>query len=326
MKAAMPGRIRIGISGWRYAPWRGVFYPPGLRQQDELAFAAGCFAAIELNGSFYSLQTPASWAAWREATPPDFAFAVKGPRYLTHALRLRDIEVPLANFLASGVLTLGEKLGPLLWQFPPRQRFDAARFEAFFALLPRDTQAAARFAARHRDARVEGRSAFDVDAPPRPLRHAVEIRHESFVEPVFVALLREHGIALVVADTAGRWPDREDVTAGHVYVRLHGAEELYASGYDAASLDRWAEKIRAWAAGGEAADARLTVDAPPPPASQGREVWCFFDNDIKVRAPFDAQSLMQRLGVLSPAPSAASPAPRRRSARSAAASRKSRAG
>jgi len=286
--------IRIGISGWRYAPWRGVFYPKGLPQRLELSHAAQQVPTLEINGSFYSLQRPSSWAAWRAAVPPDFMFAVKGPRYVTHNLRLRHVEVPLANFFASGVLTLGEKLGPLLWQFPPSMRFDAERFEAFFTLLPRDTDAALALAAHH-DARVEGR--MDLSRPRRRrLRHAVEIRHASFVDPAFVALLRRHRIALVVADSAGHWPDREDLTADFVYLRLHGAQELYASGYDDAALDDWARRIRAWAAGSQVADARLIAPSLRPHAApRGREVFCYFDNDIKVHAPFDAQRLMQRL-------------------------------
>ncbi|WP_043815060.1 DUF72 domain-containing protein, partial [Rubrivivax gelatinosus] len=170
------GTIRIGISGWRYAPWRGVFYPPDLVQRDELAFASRQLPTIELNGSFYSLQTPSSYRAWHAATPEGFVFAVKGPRYITHLRRLKDVRVPLANFFASGLLALGERLGPLLWQFPPQMRYDAARFDDFLALLPHDTTAAATLAAGH-DARI---AEPWLDAGPRRrLRHAVEIRHAS---------------------------------------------------------------------------------------------------------------------------------------------------
>jgi uncharacterized protein YecE (DUF72 family) len=285
--------VRIGISGWRYEPWRGVFYPKGLPQHQELAFAARMFPSVEINGSFYSLQPPESWATWRDATPPGFVFSVKGPRYITHILRLKGIEAALANFFASGLLDLRDKLGPLLWQFPPTMRFDPARFEAFFRLLPADTRAAGRLAAQH-DARVAGRTALG-DARQRPLRHAIEVRHDSFVDPDFIALLRRHRIGLVVADTAGRWPDREDLTADFVYVRLHGAETLYASGYTDAGLDRWAERIRAWESGGQVPDARLTVPGDPP-HHVPRDVYCYFDNDIKVHAPFDAVHLSERLG------------------------------
>jgi uncharacterized protein YecE (DUF72 family) len=286
--------VRIGISGWRYEPWRGVFYPPGLVQAKELEFAARAFSTVEINGSFYSLQSPRSWATWRDATPPDFVFSVKGPRYVTHILRLRDVERPLANFFASGLLGLGERLGPILWQFPPQMRFDAAKFAAFFALLPRDTGAALSLA-RRRDARMHGRSRLRIDAS-RPLRHAVEIRHESFATPEFVGLLRRHGIALVVADTAGKWPYLEDVTADFVYLRLHGDKELYASGYTESALDRWADRIRAWSHGSEPAGAhRAATEAARK--RRARDVYCYFDNDIKVRAPFDADRLRAKLGI-----------------------------
>ncbi len=289
-----PPSVRIGISGWRYEPWRGVFYPEGLRQRDELAFASRALPTIEINGSFYSLQAPSSWLAWHDATPAGFVFAVKGPRYITHMRRLVEVEAPLANFLASGVLALRDKLGPILWQFPPQLRFDAERFDAFFALLPRDTDAALACARGH-DARLDGRAWLEPQ-PVRKLRHAVEIRHPSFVDPDFVALLRRHAIALVVADTAGRWPLFEDLTADFVYLRLHGDQELYASGYDAAALDRWAERIRSWRAGAQPSDARLaSTEAAPERA--GRDVFCYFDNDVKVHAPYDAAALAARLDV-----------------------------
>ncbi|HSN31345.1 MAG TPA: DUF72 domain-containing protein, partial [Ideonella sp.] len=268
---AAHGRILIGISGWRYAPWRGVFYPEGLAQRRELEYASRQLATIEINGSFYSLQRPASWIEWREATPDGFVFAVKGPRYLTHLKRLKEIEAPLANFLASGVLALGPKLGPILWQFPPELPFLADRFDAFFARLPRDTAAAADYAARHHDRRVEARMALEVDAK-RPLRHAVEVRHPSFVDPAFVALLRRHGIALVVADTAGRWPLLEDLTADFVYLRLHGDKELYASGYDDAALAHWAARIDAWSRGAQPANAHLAAAGRAPARRARRDV------------------------------------------------------
>ena len=204
--------IRIGISGWRYAPWRGEFYPPGLVQRRELEYAAGCFPTIEINGSFYSLQSPDSYTAWHDATPDDFVFAVKGPRYITHLKRLRDVERPLANFLASGVLRLGGKLGPMLWQLPPTLKFDEALIDAFLSALPRDTDAALSLARRRDVALMRGRSALAIDRN-RPLRHALEVRHDSFLDRRFVQLLRRHRTALVVADTAGRWPYLEDVTA-----------------------------------------------------------------------------------------------------------------
>lgn len=229
--------IRIGISGWRYAPWRGEFYPPGLVQRRELEYAAGCFPTIEINGSFYSLQSPDSYTAWHDATPDDFVFAVKGPRYITHLKRLRDVERPLANFLASGVLRLGGKLGPMLWQLPPTLKFDEALIDAFLSALPRDTDAALSLARRRDVALMRGRSALAIDRN-RPLRHALEVRHDSFLDRRFVQLLRRHRTALVVADTAGRWPYLEDVTADFLYLRLHGDAQLYVSGYSDDALSR----------------------------------------------------------------------------------------
>jgi uncharacterized protein YecE (DUF72 family) len=287
------GRIRIGISGWRYVPWRGVFYPEKLAQHRELEFAARAFDTIEINGSFYSLQTPASYSAWYGATPQGFLFSVKGPRYVTHIRRLREVRTPLANFFASGLFHLREKLGPILWQFPASQRFDAGRFEEFFDLLPRTTGDALRLA-RARDSRLHGRSVLRIDED-RPLRHAVEIRHDSFSESAFIALLRRHGIALVVADTAGKWPLLEDVTADFLYLRLHGDKELYASGYTDSALDRWSDRIRTWSTGGEPRDARRAAE--PARRARTRDVFCYFDNDIKVRAPFDADRLRQKLGI-----------------------------
>lgn len=288
------GHIRIGISGWRYTPWRGVFYPKGLPQRLELDYSSHIFPSIELNGSFYSLQRPSSWTAWRDATPPDFVFSVKGPRYITHMLRLREIGPAMANFLSSGVLALGPKLGPVLWQFPPNMKFEPERFEAFLEMLPRDTEAAMKLA-RHHDARMEGRTVLTIDRP-RMLRHAVEIRHESFIDAAFIEMLRRHGVALVVADAAGLWPDREDLTADFVYVRLHGAEELYASGYSSEALDYWARRIEAWSRGSQVDDAKLTTDRLPRPR-KSRDVYCYFDNDAKVHAPYDAAQLMLRLGL-----------------------------
>ncbi|HZN27143.1 MAG TPA: DUF72 domain-containing protein [Burkholderiales bacterium] len=288
------GNIRIGISGWRYEPWRGVFYPRDLAQWQELEFASRAFPTIEINGSFYSLQYPASYQTWYEQTPPGFVFAIKGGRYITHMLRLKNCERAMANFFASGIFNLREKIGPFLWQFPPQFRYDEERFENFFRMLPRNTESALTLA-RRRDARMTGRCRLAIDCE-RPLRHAVEIRHESFVDERFVAQLRRHSIALVVADTAGKWPLYEDVTSDFVYIRLHGDSELYVSGYTDEALEGWAKRIRAWARGSEPADARRIVDAPAP-RSRSRDVYCYFDNDVKVRAPIDAQNLMRKLGL-----------------------------
>jgi len=289
--------IHIGISGWRYPPWRGVFYPAGLVQARELDYASRFVPTIEINGSFYSLQRPASYAAWYAATPPGFVFAVKGNRFITHMLKLRGIETPLANVLASGLFALREKLGPILWQFPPQLRFEPDKIESFLRMLPRDTGEALALAHRHDD-KMHGREWLEIDAV-RPLRHAIEIRHDSFRDDAFIALLRTYNVALVVADSAGKFPNDEDVTADFMYIRLHGEHELYASGYEDDSLARWADKIRLWSAGKQPPDARLVSQAPPPPAAS-RDVYCYFDNDIKVRAPFDARRLMALLDLAWP--------------------------
>jgi uncharacterized protein YecE (DUF72 family) len=286
------GTVRIGISGWTYAPWRGNFYPRGLLHADELSYASRQVDTIEINGTFYGLQRPDAFARWHDETPEGFVFAVKGPRFITHVRRLREVETPLANFFASGVLRLEEKLGPVLWQFPASFRFSAERFDHFFSLLPRDTEAAA--------ALGEGRSEWLADrawaktAQRRELRHAIEIRHESFLDPAFVALLRRHRVALVFADSVA-WPYAEDLTADFVYLRLHGAEELYASGYSDEALDHFAARIKLWAAGREPDDARRITTDPDPAGHFPRDVYAYFDNDAKVRAPVDARSLRAKL-------------------------------
>lgn len=284
------GEIRIGISGWTYPPWRGRFYPKSWPQHRELEYAARQVSSIEINGSFYSLQRPENYRAWYDATPEGFVFSIKGSRFITHMKRLKDVETPLANFFASGVLRLAEKLGPFLWQFPPNFRFEPERLRKFFSLLPRDSYLAAALAMNH-DERLKGRAWTTTDQL-RPLRHAIEVRHPSFETPEFIALLREHDIAMVVADTAGKWPLIEDVTSDFVYVRLHGDEELYVSGYTPDALAMWAQKVRIWAAGKSPRGARLVGMCQP---SAGRDVFVYFDNDAKVHAPFDAMSLAHRL-------------------------------
>ena len=288
------GKIYIGISGWRYEPWRGVFYPDDLRQDDELAYASRALPSIELNGSFYALQKPDSYAEWYAATPKDFVFSVKGNRFITHAKRLNEIDGPLANVLASGVFNLREKLGPFLWQFPPNFKFDAERMEHFLSMLPHDTDEGLALA-RQYEPRMEGKVALEVDKK-RKLRHAVEIRHDSFIDEAFIALLRKYKVALVMADTARTWPSYEDVCADFMYLRLHGDKELYASGYSEEALDRWAQRIKAWSSGSQPDDARL-ISAKAGPKKASRDVFCYFDNDIKVKAPFDAQKLMAKLGL-----------------------------
>ena len=283
-------KVRIGISGWNYPGWRGQFYPANLPHRRELAYAAGIFPTIEINGTFYSLKRPENFAQWFADTPEDFVFSVKGSRYLTHMLRLRNVAKPLSNFFASGVLRLGSKLGPILWQLPSNFSFDPKRLEAFFKLLPRDTEAAVSLARRH-DKRVSGHTWLKADKARR-IRHCMEIRHQSFAVPEFIHLLREHGIALVCAD-AVEWPRLMDVTADFIYCRLHGSKELYASGYDEPALDAWAKRVAAWARGKESPDGDRVMPALASKQAS-RDVFVYFDNDAKVRAPFDAQGLIRR--------------------------------
>ena len=289
-------QVRIGVSGWRYADWRGGFYPPGLTQAQELSFASRQVPAVELNGSFYSLQRPASYQRWATETPDGFVFTVKGPRFVTHLLRLRNAEVALANFFASGVLALGTKLGPLLWQLPPNMPFDEPLLDAFLAQLPRDTHAALALARRRDPARMAGKEWLGPVEPLR-LRHALEVRHASFCQPQTVDLLRRHGVALVAADAPGDWPEVGDVTADFVYVRLHGAQQLYASGYTDAQLATWAERIRAWAVGSAPADMARLSNEPAAPAPAAHNVFCFFDNTGQSHAPRDALTLARKLAL-----------------------------
>ena len=274
--------VRIGISGWTYAPWRGRFYPRGLGQRNELAYVAERMNSVEINGSFYSLQRRSSYEAWAAAVPDDFVFSVKGGRFITHMKKLAGIETPLANFLASGVLALGRKLGPILWQLPPNLGFDPERIEAFFQLLPRTTGAAAAIAVDHDQRIPADRALTTVGDPAQRIRHAVEVRHETFRTNEFYELLRRQQVALVVADSPGKWPFIEEITTDFMYVRLHGHDELYTSGYSDESLDEWAAKIRNWVAANQ-------------------DVYIYCDNDAKVRAPYDAMGLMQRLGLSAPA-------------------------
>ncbi len=275
----------MGISGWRYPPWRGDFYPGGLAQRSELEYAASRLRTIELNGSFYSLQPPGNWRQWRDAVPPDFVFSVKGGRFITHMKRLKDARAGLATFFASGPLLLGDRLGPLLWQVPPNFQYDPQVLREFFRELPRTEGEAARLARRNdRTLSRAGDQPLWQKAGPgrstRRLRHALEVRHPSFQQDAFVQLCREHDVAIVVSDGGDAWPRIDEVTSDHVYVRLHGADKLYESGYPEQDLDVWADRVRGWAA-------RPDVQV----------VHVYFDNDIKVRAPYDAMSLARRLGV-----------------------------
>jgi uncharacterized protein YecE (DUF72 family) len=267
--------VRIGISGWAYPAWRGRFYPARLAPSRRLAYVGERLSTVEINASFYSLQRPERYQQWAAGTPGGFTFAVKGGRFITHMKRLGDVATPLANFFASGVLALEGKLGPILWQLPPTLAFDPERLAAFFTQLPRSMGEAAHLAHRH-DARMTGRALTATECPDRPIRHALEVRHASFAVPECTALLREHRIALVAADSAGRWPAIRELTTDFGYVRLHGDTELYASGYGAAALDSWAALLRSWAA-------------------RGADCYAYFDNDARGHAPFDAMALAARL-------------------------------
>lgn len=279
----MTARIRIGVSGWTYPHWRSVFYPKGLAQRRELEFASRAFDALEINGSFYSLQRPSSYRRWRDATPDGFVFAVKGSRYITHMKKLGGVDQALANFLASGVLALGPKLGPLLWQLPPNLAYREERMRDFFAALPATAEQAGRIAERCDD-RMRVRFGEDPVTAPidgnAAIRHAVEVRHDSFATGEFAQLCREFGIALVVADTAGRFTWVDEVTAELVYVRLHGDQELYVSGYTDQGIDWWAGRVAGWAE-----------------TSGVSQVHVYFDNDGHAHAPYDARRLAERLGV-----------------------------
>ena len=271
------GRVFIGTSGWIYPHWNGRFYPAGLPSKRQLAFMASQFATVEVNGTFYGLSRPRCFDKWRAETPDDFVFALKGSRYLTHMLKLKEPKAPLANFFAQGVLRLGKKIGPILWQLPPMFAFHADKARAFFELLPRDLGDAERLARKH-DHRLDGRSALRApDGRERPLRHALEIRHASWLSEEALRLMCEHDIALVTADTANNHPlSLERTTDDFAYVRLHGARKLYASRYTDDELDEWAALVDGWRA-------------------RGSDVYVYFDNDNKAYAPGDARRLLERV-------------------------------
>ena len=269
------GRAWIGISGYDYKPWRGRFYPDDLPARRWLEHASRTFNSIELNGTFYSLKSPSVFRRWVEESPPGFLYAVKGGRFLTHNLKLRNAERSLGNFFASGVLALGEKTGPFLWQLPGTYRFDAERMSGFMRLLPRSAREAEAVARLH-DERLKRGALVEAEADV-PYRHCFEVRHDSYFHDEFYAVLREHGCGFVIADTAGKFPYAEEVTADFVYVRLHGSRQLYVSGYTDEELDGWARKLGRWRA-------------------KGLDTYVYFDNDAKVHAPFDALRLAERVG------------------------------
>lgn len=286
-------QIRVGTSGWTFAGWRGGFYPQSLAQKNELAYASRRMNSIEINGTFYSLQKPESFLRWREETPEDFVFSVKAPQYITHVRRLKDVEDPLANFLASGVLALGRKLGPILWQFPPNVMLKDDRFETFFRLLPHDSESAARLAKKH-TSKVEGRSFVD-PAESFRVRHAFEFRHPSFADPAFIALMRERGVAVVFAHSGLKSPYMEDLTADFVYLRMHGQEPAYRKGYPDKALDWLEKRTRAWVRGEQPEDA--VCASPQKPRSIARDAFVYFDTEAKDYAPSDAERFARKLGL-----------------------------
>lgn len=281
----------IGVSGWNYKEWRGDFYPAELPIKRQLSHATHVFNSIEINGSFYSLLTPAAYRRMRDESPHPYVFALKGSRFITHNKKLRDAQTPLANYFASGPLVLGDKLGPIVWQLAGNTRFDAERVDEFLGLLPRDTVAASRLARQHDD-RVKGRN-FTRAVGRHRIRHALEVRNPTFFTPELVRIVRRHGIALVISDSAD-WPMTEEITAGYVYIRLHGSEKTYFSRYDQRALTHWADRIDRWQGGGEPADARRITDLQPP-RREGRDVYVYFDNTAHGNAPRDALRLAEML-------------------------------
>jgi uncharacterized protein YecE (DUF72 family) len=262
------GQIRVGIGGWTFEPWRGVFFPPGLAHAKELAYAAGKLTTIEVNGTYYSRQSAATFARWAKETPDGFVFALKASRFCTNRKVLADAGASVETFLTSGIVELGDKLGPILWQFMPTKKFDPQDFGAFLKLLPKAEAGL-------------------------PLRHAVEVRHESFLTPAFVTQAKEAGVAIVFADTP-KYPAIADLTADFVYARLQDAHEEIETGYDAEALDRWADTARAWAKGAAPRGLGYIEGAK---AGVAKDVFVFMINGAKVRAPAAALALLDRLSA-----------------------------
>ncbi|MDR5755370.1 DUF72 domain-containing protein [Caballeronia sp. LZ035] len=264
---AKSGRIRVGIGGWTFEPWRGTFYPADLVQKRELEYASRALTSIEVNGTFYGSQKPASFIKWRDETPDDFVFSLKAPRYATNRRVLAEAGDTIERFFGSGVLELGNKLGPINWQFATTKQFDPEDFERFLELLP---------------AKVDGRA----------IRHAVEVRHESFCDPAFVALARKYRVAVVVAGDS-KYPQIADVTAPFVYARIMGTTEKQAKGYAKAALDRWTARAQSWAAGGAPDDLQTFGKAAPKAAA--RDVFLYVISGHKVHNPAAAMALIERL-------------------------------
>lgn len=280
-------KFYVGMSGWTYEPWRGSFYPKGVTIKKELEYASRQLNSIEINGTFYSLQKPETFQRWYDSTPEDFIFAIKCPRYITHIRRLVDVEEPICNFFASGVLKLNDKTGPFLWQLPPNLHLKDDRVAKFLDLIPRDTKAAVKLAKNHSD-KVKGR-AFTEALGNYPLRHAIEIRHESYLVPEFFELLRQKNVAFVFAHSGLKSPYAEDLTSDFVYTRMHGQEKKYAKGYPTKFIQEWSKRCQSWAKGTNPADAKCVLKSKPKAGA--RDVFVYFDNEYKDSAPENAKAL-----------------------------------
>lgn len=270
-------KIYVGMSGWTFPGWRGKFYPKKLVQKKELHYASRQVNSIEINGTFYSLQKPESFQRWYDETPESFVFSVKAPQYVTHIKRLKDVNEAVANFFASGLFCLKEKMGPILWQFPPNVMLKDDRFEKFLKLLPYDSKSAARLAKSH-GPKVKGRNVTSVTGD-YPIRHAFEFRNDSFVNEEFIELLREYSVAVVFAHSGEKSPYMEDLTADFIYARMHGQEAKYKKGYTADTMDWLAKRVKKW------------TSRPP------RDAYIYFDTENKIYAPNDALNLMKRLKI-----------------------------
>lgn len=285
------GKVRVGLSGWSYRDWRGDFYPHDLPRKAELAYAAQRFPTLEVNGTFYSLSTPKAMRAWYQAAPSDFVYSLKGSQFITHNKKLGDVGEAMANFMASGLLELREKLGPILWQLSPRIRFDADRVDRFLATLPHDLD---ELAAMARKATIDRPHSTERLGDNHRVRHVIEPRHESFFVDDMVDLARRHGVALAFSHSSV-WPYTEEVTAGFVYLRLHGPRKLYSSGYTTVELEHWAKRIETWARASEPDEPQRITDRRPP-RRKTRDVYVYFDNDSGGHAPRDAAKLIACLG------------------------------
>ncbi len=286
-------KIFVGMSGWTFECWRKDFYPEGLSQKKELEYASRKVSSIEVNGTFYSLQKPTSFTRWYQETPKDFCFSLKAPQYITHVRRLKDVEEPLANFFASGIFCLKEKLGPILWQFPPNVTLKDDRFEKFLKILPFDSKAGAKLAKKHSE-KMEGRSQTKAFGDS-PIRHAFEFRHMSFKNPEFLALLRSYNVAVVFGHAGDeKYPYVEDVTSDFIYARMHGRGKEFKKGYSEETLDWWAKRLEKWIAGEQPSDAQCVLNAKPKKTK--RDVYVYFDTDEKEFSPYDAMNLLSRVG------------------------------